>query len=321
MSSSEGKELMKVLVTGGAGFIGSHVCENLLERGHEVIVLDDLSTGTLVNLAGVENKITFFQSRVEGFDFDRLDGIDSVIHLAAQASVPLSISDFYKSSKTNILSSLKIIDFCIKHKLPLVYASSSAIYGGLPLGDDERDNTDLLSPYAADKFALELYAKVSSVTSGLSSIGLRFFNVYGPRQDPSNPYSGVISIFIERLLSNQTITINGGAQTRDFIYVTDVADVISQAVQVKSGKKMSDSVNVLTGTSVSIDCLADNLMEIVNSSSDKVYSALPVGDPMESNGTIAKLPRLLNMIPSDFVTLDKGLKMTVNDMRSGVAGL
>ncbi len=312
---------MKILVTGGAGFIGSHVCENLLARGHEVIVLDDLSTGTLVNLSTVGNKIIFFQSRVENFDFDRLDGVDSVIHLAAQASVPLSISDFYKSSETNILSSLKIIDFCIKYEIPLVYASSSAIYGGLPLGDDEKDSTDLLSPYAADKFALELYAKVSSVTSGLSSIGLRFFNVYGPRQDPSNPYSGVISIFIEKLLCNQTITINGGAQTRDFIYVTDIADVIYQAVRVTSETKISDSVNVLTGTSVSIDCLADNIIEIVNSSSDKAYRALPVGDPMESNGTITKLPRLLNIASSDFLTLNKGLKMTVNDMKSGVARL
>ena len=131
----------------------------------------------------------------------------------------------------------------------------------------------------------------------------------------------MISIFIKRLLSNQTITINGGKQTRDFIYVTDIADVISQAVQVTSETKISDTVNVLTGISVSIDCLADNLKAIINSSSDKAYRALPVGDPMESNGTIAKLSRLLNMAPSDFVTLNKGLKMTVNDMKSGIARL
>ena len=203
----------------------------------------------------------------------------------------------------------------------MVYASSSAIYGGLPLGDDEQDSTDLLSPYAVDKSALELYAKVSNLTFGLSSIGLRFFNVYGPRQDPSNPYSGVISIFIERLLSNQSITINGGSQTRDFIYVTDVANVILQAVQMTSVKKISDSVNVLTGASISIDCLASKLMSIVNSSSAKTYSDLTVGDPMESNGTIDKLSRLLDMESSDFIDLDKGLGMTVNDMRSGVEDL
>lgn len=316
MSSSEGKEHMKVLVTGGAGFIGSHVCEKLLESGQEVFILDDLSTGKLSNLSAIKDKVTFIHSRVEDCDFDSLASINAVIHLAAQASVPLSISEFYDSSKTNILSSLKIIDFCIKYKLPLVYASSSAIYGELELGDDESDSIDLLSPYAADKFALELYSKVASVTSGLSSIGLRFFNVYGPRQDPLNPYSGVISIFIEKLLSNQDIIINGGSQTRDFVYVTNVADVISQAVHVTSSKKISDFVNVLTGKSVSIDSLADNLIEIIESSSEKIYHELPVGDPMESNGTIAKLPRVLNMIPSDFISLQKGLKLTVNDMRN-----
>ena len=309
---------MRILVTGGAGFIGSHVCENLLARGCEVIVLDDLSTGTLDNLVSIKSRITFFKSRIEDFDFNIIKHIDSVIHLAAQASVPLSITDFYNSSETNILSSLKIVDYCLKYKLPLVYASSSAIYGGLKLGDDEKDHIDLISPYAADKFALESYAKVSSITSGLSSIGLRFFNVYGPRQDPSNPYSGVISIFTERLMSNEAITINGGSQTRDFIYVTDIADTIFRAVQLTLETEVSDVVNVLTGASVSIDFLADELIEIVNSSSDKVYKKLPIGDPMESNGTINKLSRLLNVKPSDFLTLSEGLKMTVNSMKSRI---
>jgi UDP-glucose 4-epimerase len=216
------------------------------------------------------------------------------------------------------LSSLKIIDFCVSKEVPLVYASSSAIYGGLPLGNDEQEITDLLSPYAVDKSALELYAKVSYSTSGLSSIGLRFFNVYGPRQDPENPYSGVISIFIKKLLSNQDITINGGMQTRDFIYVTDVADVISRAVEISSERKISDSINVLTGLSVSIDCLASKLINIINSSSAKIYSDLIVGDPKESNGTITKLLRLLGMESLDFINLDKGLVMTVNDMKSGI---
>ena len=213
---------------------------------------------------------------------------------------------------------MKIIDFCLKYKVPLVYASSSAIYGGLPLGDDEKHKSDLLSPYAVDKFALESYAKVASVTSGLNSLGLRFFNVYGPRQDPSNPYSGVISIFTERLLSNQDIMINGGTQTRDFIYVTDIADIILRAVHITCEMEITDVVNVLTGTSVSINCLADKIIKIVNSNSSKIYKELSVGDPMESNGTIAKLSRLFNIKVSDFITLDRGLQMTVNGMRFGV---
>jgi UDP-glucose 4-epimerase len=307
---------MKILVTGGAGFIGSHVCEKLIEIGHKVYILDDLSTGKLSNLSAIKNKVTFIKSRVEDYNFDSLDSINAVIHLAAQASVPISISEFYKSSKTNILSSLKIIDFCIKNKLPLVYASSSAIYGGLPLGDDETDEIDLLSPYAVDKYALELYAKASSLTSELSSIGLRFFNVYGPRQDPSNPYSGVISIFTEKLLTNQNIIINGGSQTRDFVYVTDVAEVISQAVHIASSKKISDFVNVLTGKSISIDSLANQLMEIIESSSKKTYRKLPLGDPMESNGTTIKLQSIFNITASEFISLHHGLMLTVNYMKN-----
>ena len=157
---------MKVLVTGGAGFIGSHVCEALLNENHQVVIIDDLSAGNLSNLSDIKDKITFFHSRVENFDFSSLGNIDAVVHLAAQASVPLSISNFYESSKTNVLSALKIIDFCVNFNLPMVYASSSAIYGELPLGDDEKDSMDILSPYAADKIALEQYSRVSSVTAG-----------------------------------------------------------------------------------------------------------------------------------------------------------
>ena len=309
---------MKILVTGGAGFIGSHVCEKILANGHEVVVLDDLSSGTFVNLSAIENQIVFLESQVENFNFEVLENIDCVIHLAAQASVPLSISDFYKSSETNILSSLKIIDFCIKNNVPLVYASSSAVYGNLPLGNDEKSNTDLISPYAADKFALELYAKVSSITSGLRSIGLRFFNVYGPRQDPSSPYSGVISIFVQKSLYNQAITINGGEQTRDFIYVGDIADVIFKAVNLSLDKNVSDCVNVLTGTSISINYLADSIIEIINSRSNKVYKTLPLGDPMESNGTVNKMSRLFDISTSNFVPLNRGLKLTIDAMRSQV---
>ena len=188
----------------------------------------------------------------------------------------------------------------------------------MPLGDDENDAVDLISPYAADKLALELYAKVSSKTSGLSSIGLRFFNVYGPRQEPSNPYSGVISIFIDRLLSNRSIKINGGAQTRDFIYVTDIAEVISRSVQLVSKTKMFETVNVLTGTSVSIDSLADKIIKLVNSTSNKVYKELPIGDPLESNGTVTKLSRLLDISSSDFINLDSGLEMTINYIKPKV---
>ncbi|MDB0049865.1 NAD-dependent epimerase/dehydratase family protein [Pseudomonadales bacterium] len=305
---------MNILVTGGAGFIGSHLCENLLARGDEVFVIDDLSTGGLHNLASILDKITLFQCRVEDFDFDQLTNMTAVVHLAAQASVPLSISNFYESSKTNILSSLKIIDYCARRKIPMVYASSSAIYGGLSFGDDEVECSDLLSPYAADKFALELYAKVSSVSSKLSSIGLRFFNVYGPRQDPSNPYSGVISIFIKKLLLNEDITINGGMQTRDFVYVADIASVIARAIDVSLSEQKCDYVNVLTERSVSVDWLADTLIELTGSSSTKIYNERSIGDPLESNGSGSKLSRILEFDSTSFIKLEQGLVLTLSDI-------
>lgn len=308
---------MKILVTGGAGFIGSHLCEALLETDNQVVVLDDLSTGSHANLAMILDKITFVDCKVENYDFDALKNIDIVVHLAAQASVPLSIAKFYESSKTNLLSSIKILDFCVNQNIPLVYASSSAVYGGLPYGDDDVDANDLISPYAADKYALELYSKVLSVTSNLSSIGLRFFNVYGPRQDPSSPYSGVISIFAKRLYEQQDITVNGGSQTRDFVYVADVALAIVEAINLALSAKICESVNVLTGRSVSIDWLADSLIEATKSSGKKIYNELAPGDPLESNGAVNKLSHLLGIRSSDMVPLEQGLAMTLDYLRDG----
>ena len=126
--------------------------------------------------------------------------IDGVIHLAAQASVPLSVEDFRISTRSNINGSINVMDYCCRSHVPLVYASSSAVYGNLPVGDDAIRDVDLLSPYAADKYVMEIYAQMAHKVYGLSSVGLRFFNVYGPRQDPHSPYSGVISVFIERML-------------------------------------------------------------------------------------------------------------------------
>lgn len=309
-------DYMKVLVTGGAGFIGSHVCELLANNGFDILVIDDLSTGNLANLTKVKDKISFVKSSLEDYDFNSLNNIYGVIHLAAQASVPLSISNFYESSKTNLLTSLKIIEFCSVNKIPLVYASSSAIYGGLQLGNDELESKDLLSPYAVDKYAIEKYAKVAYLTSNLRSLGLRFFNVYGPRQDPSSPYSGVISVFINNLLLNQDITINGGDQTRDFVYVTDVAGAIVKSLEVLTNNNICDHVNVLTGSSISINDLADSLFDLLNSNVQRLYQDLPLGDPLQSSGTTLKLNKLLGVDLNTFIKLDAGLTKTITHLDS-----
>ena len=142
---------MKYLVTGGSGFIGSNLCDFLVDKGHDVIVVDDLSTGKISNLSRVIDSIIFFKERVEFFDFDKIPKIDAIVHLAAQPSVPLSVTDFGNSSASNILGSIRIINYCRINQVPFVYASSSAIYGNLIIGNDSVKETDLLSPYATDK--------------------------------------------------------------------------------------------------------------------------------------------------------------------------
>ncbi len=307
---------MKIVVTGGAGFIGSNLCDFLISKMHSVIVIDDLSTGHLSNIESIRDKIDFFNVKVEDFDFDNISEIDAVVHLAAQVSVPVSIDYFKESSSSNLLGTISVIEYCQKKDIPLVYASSSAVYGDLPLGDDCVDKVSLLSPYAVDKYAMELFAKTSFKIHQLSSIGLRFFNVYGPRQDPTSPYSGVISIFADRLINGKNIVIRGGHQTRDFVYVEDVVKAIYNSVLTANERVLCEQVNVLTGQSVTIDHVADMLMTAIGIKVEKIYHELPAGDPPRSNGTTIKMQRLLGADPKDMMSIDTGLLPTVSHLQT-----
>jgi len=304
------------LVTGGAGFIGSNLVDYLINNGIEVIVIDNLSSGKLLNLRKSINKITFIKDDLESYDLESLDKIDYVIHLAAQASVPFSISNFKESSNINLQSSINIIDYCSKNNIPLIYASSSAIYGELPNGNDNSLVTNLISPYAADKYFLEVYSQISHKLHNLSSIGLRFFNVYGPRQDSLNPYSGVISIFADRILKAKEITINGGFQTRDFVYVSDVIGMIYKALNLVSNKPICKISNVLTGRSVTIDYLADEIISIVGASVSKNYSEMPTGDPLKSDGNTDNMVDLFKINIKSLIDLNDGLTKTIESIKN-----
>ena len=299
------------LVTGGCGFIGSHLVNRLLKENNKVIIIDDLSTGYLENVNKEDEDLMVYIDKVENFNFNLLDKVDGVFHLAAQASVPVSIKFFYNSSRSNMLSTFKVIEFCEKNKIPLVYASSSAIYGNLPFGDENGD-IQLLSPYAADKFSTEMYLSSSNSVNNLPSFGLRFFNVYGPKQDSSSPYSGVISIFINRLLNNKPLIVNGGYQTRDFIYIDDVVNCLTMAFYFLKKNKKAYVSNVLTGKSISINFLVDNLSEILNVKPICNYKDLPKGDPEFSEGSIKKMELFFGINTNNFVKLKKGLKETIN---------
>lgn len=302
---------MSILITGGAGFIGSHLVEKLIQKKHDVIVIDDLSTGYLENLDNVIDDIVFIKADVCNYDLFSIGNIESVIHLSAQTSVPLSIKDFKNSSHINLMNNLNVINFCCKAHVPLVYASSSAIYGNNPLGDDMSKSVNLISPYAVDKYSMELYANMAKKNYGLSSIGLRFFNVYGPRQDPSSPYSGVISIFIDRLNNGDKIQINGGYQTRDFIFVSDVVNVIEKSIHLTESKLICETVNVLTGETYTITRLLEILSNLLNKNPVVDKRDLPYGDPESSDGTIDKMCRLFSIDIKQMIDLHSGLKKTI----------
>ena len=302
---------MKYIVTGGAGFIGSHLVENLIKLKHEVIVVDDLSSGYIENIPDRAN-CRIYTQRIQDLDLKIFKNLDGIFHLAAQASVPVSITEFYTSCQNNILSSLTVLDMARRLDIPVVYASSSAVYGNLPTGDDTSRSVELESPYAVDKYSMENYAEVAYKLYKTPSIGLRFFNVYGPRQDPSNPYSGVISIFIKQVNSGETVTVNGGYQTRDFVFVKDIVAVLVNGMNILHKKSMAAVVNVGTGKTITIDDLLDAIINSIEKRPKIEYNQLPDGDPEKSSGTYEKMVTLFKISLNEFTKLEDGLKETID---------
>ena len=300
------------LVTGGAGFIGSHLTEELIRRGEQVRVVDSLITGNRRNLAHL--------SGVEFIDGDLADlatakrvmeGIDYVLHQAAIPSVPRSVEDPITSNRANIDSTLNVLvaarDARIKR---VVYAGSSSAYGNtptLPKREDMAPNP--LSPYALQKLVGEQYMQMFTALYGLETVTIRYFNVFGPRQDPSSPYSGVISVFAKALLENRQPTIYGdGEQTRDFTYVANVVDGVLRAV--KAPAAAGQVVNVATGSSISLNQLFASMREIVGSRLDVTYGPFRNGDVKDSLADITRARTLLGYAPS--VSLEAGLKKTID---------
>lgn len=306
---------MRVLLTGGSGFIGSHVCELLLLNDHEVVLLDDMRTGLSENIPIGHPKLSTFNEDLLQVDLRLLPAVDVCIHLAAQVSVQASIEDFYESSSNNILGSIRIIDFCSKARIPLVYASSAAVYGGSAFGDDESGDVSLLTPYAADKYAMEKYASVAATVYDLPSLGLRFFNVYGPRQNAKSAYSGVISKFADALMKGNSLQIFGGGQTRDFVYVEDVAAIVCAAASKVCDGYIVDRVNVLSGRSVSVDDLAKIMMDGSGTVAPIQFLERKAGDPVESRGSVLKLQRLFPEQVSKFLSLEVGLEKTFSALK------
>lgn len=300
---------MKTLVTGGAGFIGSHIVERLVGDGHEVVVLDDFSTGHRSNL--VEHKaLTIVEGDISNASIvnDCMQGIDWVFHKAAVASVPKTVNDPVGSSLVNYGGTLNLLEAARNNNVKkFVFASSAALYGDEPtLPKVESMCPVTLSPYAVDKLASEFACGMYTTLYGLDTVCLRYFNVYGSRQDPSSPYSGVISIFTDKLKNNKTPTIFGdGEQTRDFVFVKDVVEANMKAVTVEGCA--GQYYNIATGDKITLNELLKVLCSIYNVDFNVNYGEVRMGDIKESYAVIEKATSLLKWQPA--VELKQGLQI------------
>jgi UDP-glucose 4-epimerase len=273
------------LVTGGAGFIGSHLCEALLARGDAVRVLDDLSTGKRENLpAGatlIEADITDPVAAA-----DALQGVAGCYHLAAIASVQRGIDEWPLAHRVNQGGTIAVLDAVrrMPERIPVVYASSAAVYGDAPVPMAETGDCRPLSAYGADKLGCELHARVASRLHAIPTVGLRFFNVYGPRQDPGSVYSGVISTFCERIRREVPVEIFGdGRQTRDFVYVADTIAALLAAMRLRPGE--ARVFNVCTGVETSVLDLARAIADIAGRPLHIEHRPARAGEIRRSRGT------------------------------------
>jgi len=289
-----------ILVTGGAGFIGSHLCTALLARGDAVRVLDDLSTGRRENVP----------PRVELVVGDVADaatvraaaaGVDAVVHLAAIASVQRCTEDWLGAHRVNLGGTIAVFDAardpCGRGPVPVVYASSAAVYGEqarLPISEDAPCQP--LSAYGADKFGSELHARVAGAVYGVPTLGLRFFNVYGPRQDPHSPYSGVISVFCGRIARGEPIVINGdGGQTRDFVFVADIVAGILAGLERAS--TAAPVLNLCSGHATSVRELVDTLRTVTATETPVLHGPPRPGEIRHSLGDRSRSVATLALPP------------------------
>ncbi|ARP88262.1 NAD-dependent epimerase/dehydratase family protein [Bordetella genomosp. 9] len=298
------------LVTGGAGFIGSHLVDALLSAGHAVRVLDDLSTGSVQNLAPAAE---FIEGNIGDLAVlaKAMAGCDGVFHMAAIASVDKANKDWLGTHHTNLSGTIAVLDQARRlDRLPVVLASSAAVYGdggSNPITEDFP--TRPISAYGADKLGCELHARVGTSVHGVPAIAFRFFNVYGPRQDPSSPYSGVISIFASRIAAGQTIVLHGdGEQIRDFIYVADVVSHLIAGMESlhREGVQAAGVFNVCTGRSTTIKSLACLLGEVFGKEVKHEMGPARAGDIKVSLGSRAKVASRFAL--PEPVPLPEGLK-------------
>ena len=302
---------MRYLVTGGAGFIGSNIVDELLRRGHNVTVLDDFSSGKEENLSPALAKIRLIRGDICDLEAAReaCDGADYVLHLAARTSVPRSVKDPIETSHVNIDGTLNVLVAARDARVRrVVYAASSAAYGETPsLPKTETMPPVPISPYGVTKLVGEMYAQVFGRAYGLENVSLRFFNVFGPRQDPSSQYSGVLSRFILAILEGSAPVVYGdGEQSRDFTYVDNVVDISLRACEAPdvSGKVFNGG----TGVRISLNDVLRTLGQIMAATVRAKYDPPRAGDILHSQADISLAAKFLGYSPR--VGFEEGLRRT-----------
>ncbi len=308
------------VVTGGAGFIGSHMVEELVRRGERVRVVDSLVTGKRRNLAAVESSIEFIQGDLADAAVARqaVAGMDYVLHQAAIPSVPRSVADPVTSHRSIVDATLNVLvaarDAGVKR---VVYAGSSSVYGNQPtLPKHEGMMPQPLSPYALQKLVGEQYGQIFTALYGLETVSTRYFNVFGPRQDPSSPYSGVISVFARAVVSGRVPTIHGdGEQSRDFTFVANVVDGVLKACHAPGAA--GQVFNVATGGRISLNQLFGVVQALAGSHITPVHGPERVGDVRHSQADISRARAVLHYEPT--VSLEEGLAQTIAWFRTDPA--
>ena len=309
------RQYSKILVTGGAGFIGSHLVDRLIAEGSEVTVLDNFDTGKLDNVSGHKD-LRIAKGDIRDYALIRhtVEDVDAVFHEAALASTVLSVKNPLVANEINVTGTLNLLkassDLGVKR---FIYASSAAVYGNTSAPRKKEDMPlDPASPYGMSKLAAEKYAKIFYELYGLETVSLRYFNVYGPRQrfDEKWAYGGVISIFLNRLLKNMPPVVHGdGEQTRDFVYVKDVVE--ANMLALKTSGAAGEVFNIGTGKRITVNKVAQLLREMTNKENlENVHADSRPGDVRHGYADISKAERVLNYVPK--FSLDQGLTELVN---------
>ena len=308
---------MRALVTGGGGFIGCHLVSRLLREGHEVRVLDNFATGRRENLTGLEGEIEVVEGDIQSYEraHTAIRGCELVFHEAALPSVPRSVQDPLTSNAANVIGTLNVLLAARDSEVRrVVFASSSSIYGAnrqLPKREDQP--TLPISPYAVAKLAGEGYCRAFSEVYGLETVSLRYFNVFGPKQDPRSEYAAVVPKFITALLAGRPPTVHGdGEQTRDFTYVDNVveANLLAADAEGIAGR----TYNVATGRRVSLNELVERLKALTGSELEATHSPPRAGDVRDSLADVTRAERELGYRPE--VDFEEGLKRTLDFLRA-----